>query len=1200
MKKIRTVTTFILAFLLVLTIFPASTALAATDVSAQTNVTTSQMTIKTAGGVVIPPGPSGNYTNIPKDSRVFVEYAFDLLDDNGLDILDPAYEEYFYSAGDYIVVQLPYAVLFEAPPGGWNVVAEGTSDVMGVLSIDSNGVATIVFTDYVETHSSVRGWFSLDGNFKDGTFTAGDPVEIDVEFSGTVINIGFIEDPTELEISCDKEVVYDSSANEITWTITVTPNMEAMDVTITDSFSSNQVYVPNSFTAGGAPVADSELTFNSPTSFDYSVGLLSSETVFTYKTTPTETAFKEEDGTHENVSFTNSVDVYSEGDKFADDSATVSMNWIQKTGAIEGTASDEEIRTINWTVNVNNQNYSLSDAYIKDVIPAGIELVIDATHKVEVEGVEFTYAASGSPGTYDIVNGNELIVNIGDITTQQTLTFSTRVTDDSLFEKNGATEFTNSAYFYWLGIMSNFPSDSYGVDVGRGVLTKTAGLRVNYLHSRDNVITWKLQINANKVDITDASFTDIIPAGLEYVADSFTINDPHDMVPGDFKGTFSYESSTRELKYDFGSGRTISEEYTATFDTTITDYTVLYVNQNNISIGNSATLYGTGILSGEVSDSGSQRFNSQVVSKSVASGYDHTTKRVKWSITVNRNEIPMYGAELADDIPVGMSLIPETFTVTPAIVGEPENAFEYTVHPFDDIVSQDSFKYTFPDTFSDRVTITYETQVKEAYMLTQGTKSFTNTSVLTATDLSASSTAVASFDNYMVKKDLDYTTGADYIEWAIVINAQAISLTDIEASDVLQDGLLVDLDSVVLYPMTVAANGTLTRQDTPVSTDLYTVTYNETTRELKLNMPGTHTEPYQLEFITDVLEDSMTVSNTVTLAGHSYTATSELEGAVIEVDESGLGGTGVQGSITIEKVNKSDEPLSGAVFTLYNNRGEQVAQDKTDEFGRVVFGGLPIRTYVLEETTPPPGYIKSDQTVRFRMDTSAPNEFFKFEDEKMGSITIEKVNAWDEPLSGAVFTLYDSEGEVVAEKTTDDTGRVTFTDLPNGTYVLKETTPPTGYVKSEEEKTFIISVDDKDLFYEFENETFGSITIEKVNASDEPLSGALFALYDSEGELVAEKTTDDTGRVAFTDLLNGTYVLKETAPPAGYIRKEEAVIFNVTTDDKNLFYEFENEHENPETGAGDYSWGLLIGIAGLMLAGAVIILVRSTKTQQNI
>lgn len=1110
MKTIRTVTTFILAFLLVVTIFPASTVLAAADVSAQTNVTTSNMTIKTAGGVVIPPGPSGDYTNIPKDSRVFVEYAFDLLDDNGLDILDPAYEEYFYSAGDYIVVQLPYAVLFEAPPGGWNVVAEGTSDVMGVLSIDSKGVATIVFTDYVETHSSVRGWFSLDGNFKDGTFTAGDPVEIDVEFSGTVINIGFIEDPTELEISCDKEGVYDSSANEITWTITVTPNMEAMDVTITDSFSSNQVYVPNSFSAGGAPVADSELTFNSPTSFDYSIGSLSSETVFTYKTTPTETAFSAENGSNESVSFTNSVDVYSDGDKFADDSATIRINWIQKTGEVVGTSSNEELRTIKWTITINYGNYDLTGCVITDTLPADTQLLDDVAYDVKFGTTVLTPDASGNPGTYSLV-GNVLTAYVGDVSSMQELIFFTRVTDDSVFEKNGITEFTNSAIFSWNAGEITYPSDSYGVGVGRGVITKTTDKKNNYLHSRDNVITWTLQINANKVDITAASFTDIIPAGLEYVADSFTIDDPHDTNVGEFKGTFTYEPSTRELKYDFGSGRTINEEYTAEFQTTITDYTKLYVNSNNVSIGNSVKLKGTGIIGGEATSTGSRDFRSQVVSKSVLSGYDHTTKRVKWSITVNRNEIPMYNAELIDTIPVGMSLIPGTFTVTPAIAGEPANAFEYTVHPQDDILSQDSFKYTFPDTFSDCVTITYETQVKEAHMLTQGSKSFTNTSVLTATDLSASSTAVASFDNYMVTKDLDYITGADYIEWAIVINAQAISLTDIEASDVLQDGLLVDLDSVALYPMTLAVNGMLTRLDTPVSKDLYTVTYNETTRELKLNMPGTHTGPYQLEFITDVLEDSMTVSNTVTLAGHSYTATSELEGAVIQVDESGLGGTGVQGSITIEKVNKSDEPLSGAVFTLYNNRGEQVAQDTTDEFGRVVFGGLPIRTYVLEETTPPPGYIKSDKIVRFRMNTSAPNEFFKFENEKLGSITIEKVNDSDKPLSGAVFTLYDNEGEVVAEKTTDDTGRVTFTDLPNGTYVLKETTPP-----------------------------------------------------------------------------------------AGYLRREDAVIFNISTDEKDVLYEFKNEHENPETGADDYSWGLLIGIAGLILASVLMIMTRSIRIKQKI
>ncbi len=113
MRKTHRITTLFLICALAVSLFLPTAALAADDVTAQTTVNTAEMTIKTSGGVVIDPDPGGGYTNVPKDARVSIEYAFALKDDNGLDPGDPSYLEYNYVAGDYIIVQLPYAVLFE-------------------------------------------------------------------------------------------------------------------------------------------------------------------------------------------------------------------------------------------------------------------------------------------------------------------------------------------------------------------------------------------------------------------------------------------------------------------------------------------------------------------------------------------------------------------------------------------------------------------------------------------------------------------------------------------------------------------------------------------------------------------------------------------------------------------------------------------------------------------------------------------------------------------------------------------------------------------------------------------------------------------------------------------------------------------------------------------------------------------------------
>lgn len=1071
MKNRRLLILLVTALLIVVTVFPAAIALAASDVSSIAVTTDKKMRITTAAGATISPDGSGNYTNVPKDAKLYVEYAFSLPDNNGLDVSDPSYLEYDYVAGDYIDVQLPYAVSFAEPTGGWNVVAKDSTDVMGILTINASGLARITFTDYVETHSSIQGWFSLEGTFKDGIFDSGDPVEIEVTFAGTTVEIGFHEDAEPLSISASKNGTYDAATNRITWTVTVTPNKPVTDLTIVDTFGNNQTYVAGSFKRGTDAIDDSNLTIvpgGSTTTITYAGVALSEAATFSYQTEPTATAFTAETGSVENVTFANGVDVYKNGDRYANNNATVSLNWIQKSGAVVGTSLADS-RLIHWTVAVNAGGYDLTGATITDTIPKDLDLFVDAMHPIRFGSTDLTNDSSGDPNTYTIEPGASdteiLTVHLGAITASGSLTFYTRVTNEALYTGNGTTTFTNSAEFNWTENHSGTPHDTAGVDVGQGLLSKAAGSTVNYDDDANSVITWTIVVNQNMINITNAVFSDTINSKLEYVTDSFRINDPTGSGTGPYTGTFTYNSGTKTLRYEFGTTRTISDTYTITFQTRILDYSPLYVNQLNVAAyQNTATLTGSGILDGSVSATGTQHFNSQVVSKTVQTVYDHTTKRVVWRIVVNRNDIPLTGAVLTDTIPAGMTFLPETFSIS-GVTGAADDALTYTVNPLSDITSHDSFTYTFPAGFNEVATITYQTQVKESVLFTQGAKSFSNTARLRAGTLDASSTAIAHMTNSMITKSMEHITGADYALWKVVVNGEGVTMTNISVSDVLQAGLALDLESVELYPMTLAANGTLTKISTPVSKDLYTVTYNTATRELVFGIPGTINGPYQLEFVTDIMTSPITISNTVTLSGSSYTATSLVDDVVVQVSETGLGGSGVQGSITIEKVGENEEPLAGAVFTLYNNRGVMVGQEETDETGTVTFGNLPIRTYVLEETTAPEGYVRSEETVRFRMDTDVPNVFYQFADVLIrADVNIFKTGTDNVPLAGAEFSLYDSSNNLVAVKTTGADGTAKFENLVYGNYTIVETKAPRNYIRAEDSIPIqVASVDDIDL-----------------------------------------------------------------------------------------------------------------------------------------
>ncbi len=75
------------------------------------------------------------------------------------------------------------------------------------------------------------------------------------------------------------------------------------------------------------------------------------------------------------------------------------------------------------------------------------------------------------------------------------------------------------------------------------------------------------------------------------------------------------------------------------------------------------------------------------------------------------------------------------------------------------------------------------------------------------------------------------------------------------------------------------------------------------------------------------------------------------------------------------------------------------------------------------------------------------------------AIKIAKTDATTkEPLAGAGFTLYASDGEteVVAEQKTNENGQLTFNGLDAGTYVLKETSVPNGYVDAKFSQTITL------------------------------------------------------------------------------------------------------------------------------------------------
>lgn len=174
----------------------------------------------------------------------------------------------------------------------------------------------------------------------------------------------------------------------------------------------------------------------------------------------------------------------------------------------------------------------------------------------------------------------------------------------------------------------------------------------------------------------------------------------------------------------------------------------------------------------------------------------------------------------------------------------------------------------------------------------------------------------------------------------------------------------------------------------------------------------------------------------------------------------------VHGDVTFKITHKdSDEAVTlykkvtenGATrYEVLSNNGEVTLSESDDDGSVEVY--LDPGTYTVSEEQGPSETEKvtdgnknaKDRDVTLTAGNTVTTEFYN--KEKLGEINIHKVDQDNKALSGAGFTVYSDQGctDVVATSSqTGSSGLVSVTRLSYGTYYVKETTIPTGYLPDE-------------------------------------------------------------------------------------------------------------------------------------------------------
>ena len=273
-------------------------------------------------------------------------------------------------------------------------------------------------------------------------------------------------------------------------------------------------------------------------------------------------------------------------------------------------------------------------------------------------------------------------------------------------------------------------------------------------------------------------------------------------------------------------------------------------------------------------------------------------------------------------------------------------------------------------------------------------------------------------------------------------------------------------------------------------------------------------------------------------------------------------------ALLVEKTDAvTGEPLPGARFELRRGDDSVVGTCTTGADGTCTVGDLPFGRYWWHEVAAPQGYdLPADAVVgpvvvgpdnaggiAARSTLADPQIRSALGVRKLDDVT-------GAELDGAVFELRrvgDDGSATTYASCTTERGRCAVGDVPFGTYVWHEATPPVGYDLPAQRDSAPIHVTPQNAGGDFavttvrDPQTPTALSVRKLDGdTGATLDGATFALHrETDGtpglrpdadELVGECTTSGGEPCTVDDLPHGTYYWIETAAPEGYELPDDA------------------------------------------------------------
>ncbi len=273
------------------------------------------------------------------------------------------------------------------------------------------------------------------------------------------------------------------------------------------------------------------------------------------------------------------------------------------------------------------------------------------------------------------------------------------------------------------------------------------------------------------------------------------------------------------------------------------------------------------------------------------------------------------------------------------------------------------------------------------------------------------------------------------------------------------------------------------------------------------------------------------------------------------------------GSITVEKIEKeTGRHLVGANFEIKRVINQQVVKSFTTEAEKEQYtvDNLLPGEYQIEEKETPKGYfIENGKTNVVITDTNL--KITKKIENTPRTIKIRKVDKdSNQIVPGASLRILDQGNSEVKKfvTTQEDTD---ISDLGTGTYKVVEESAPDGYIINQEEQSFTILADTKELTVSFPNEK-NKVIIQKLDADDNSkIMGATLSVINTDTNETIETFQTTKEDHIIRGLKKGHYKIVEVKPPVGYHLSTSEVTFEIKDNQTEVqtlkFYNSKNQVE---------------------------------------